>query len=248
MPRRFTSRGRYRPHPATSFPPAAVVVAPTGITVTEVLASASTTNAASYATGSYTFQNNLLYIAFVSNSFGTAIATPTIIGTTSLHAWVGIVAEPFGSAAVPVNRISAFRMLVTSGAASETLTIASADTSNSGCAWHVMEIAGTDVSGSDGSGAIVQSAVNLSDPNVTTLTVTMSTITTGNTFIGGFSQPAANVLSADTNFTAGTNQTYNSPGCCQNTEYNVAATGTAVKMNSTGSTKMGGIGIEVKVA
>jgi hypothetical protein len=128
----------------------------------------TTTNASSYATGSYSITGNALVLAFVRNYKATLPDIPTMSGNSLT--WVNIGTQLYGTTGTPLMRLTVFRAL---GAAPTTgaTTMSYGGNTQDGTIYEIVEIPRADTSGTNGSGAIVQIVFNAADstanPNVT---------------------------------------------------------------------------------
>jgi hypothetical protein len=152
---------------------------------------ASTSNVASYATGSITWTANRLALLFIYNSDGSnAIAPASVTGnslTWSLHTTAQHATDA-------TRRLSLYYAWTGTGASAGAVTVGFGADNQTGCTVHAIEVSGSNASAtSNGLGGIVQlvqgSWSATSNPSITTLAafadptnnMTVGSIHTGNT-------------------------------------------------------------------
>lgn len=129
------------------------VIAYADISWTELTTSASTTNAASYATASITpAANKPVYLGVINNQASGTSPTPTATGNGLT--WVLVATVDMVNLS---RRLTVFRALgATPSAGAVTIDFAG-NTQASAC-WSIQQATGADISGTNGSGSVVQSA------------------------------------------------------------------------------------------
>lgn len=183
------------------------------IAVTELTAAAiaSTTNAATYASASFTPVANRLYLLAVTHSDTAPEATvPTISTTTGLN-FVQIGSSiAFNTIASNQHRLTVFRAMKASGLSAGTYTVTLAD-AGTGCAAILAEVTGVVTSGTDGANAvrnINQSAVDVTaNPNV----LFINWLESYNAAVAVFANSLGTTPTATSGYTALSNQSYGSP-------------------------------------
>jgi hypothetical protein len=144
-------------------------IAVTGINVAAAPI-ASTTNAATYASPSFTPKVNTLYLLAVSHSDAAPEATVPTISTTTGLAFVQVATVVFNTIANNLQRLTLFRAMKSSGLSAGTFTVNLAD-AGTGCLAQLAEVAMVLGTGTDGADAIRNVSTNnanaTANPNVT---------------------------------------------------------------------------------
>lgn len=121
----------------------------------------ASTDAASFASGSFTPTANRLVLAFVgSTRSGATPSAPTLSGNGLTWEQIGSIAG--NTEATPRSRLTLFRAM---GASPTTgaVTVDFSGETQQNCVASIFEMAGIDTGGSHGSGAIVQSSTDAAD-------------------------------------------------------------------------------------
>lgn len=213
------------------------------ITQTTLAHNASTTNATSYTTASITPGANALILAAIVQHTTTVTppTTPTLSGNGLT--WVQVNTETYGTVATPHIRVTVFRAMGASPTAGAVTISCGADTQNN-CAWSIDQFDGVDTTGTNGSGAVVQSQINNS--STTSVSVTLGAFASANNATYGAFGCGSNgvVWTAGTGFSA----LFNHPSGLEDenllTEWRTDNS-TTVNASATGTTSMGGIGLEI---
>lgn len=160
-------------------------------------AASSTTNAASFATGSQTPNAEYLQVLDIMASSGTAAETPTSVVGCGL-AWE-LVAETYLAAAL-TRRLSRWRARGPSPSTG-VLTITFANTM-SACLWNWKETGNADTSGANGSGAFVQTVTATAAAGSTTIQATLAALEhANNSHMAAVALTTAATVTPDAQFT-----------------------------------------------
>ena len=138
------------------------------IGVTALTSSATTTDAASFNTASIDPADNSLVLAFVASRRASP-AAPTLTGNGLT--WVQVASVTDASTAI---RLTVFRAMGASPS-SGAVAIDFSATSQTSCAWVIVQLTSADTSGTNGSGALVQSVTDTEDA-VTSITATLAAL------------------------------------------------------------------------
>lgn len=211
-------------------------------TVTQAVATPSTSNTSTYASGSFTPVAGDLLLVFVAASGQTTAGTlSSSAGTT------------FTSLGTVLKNTSADLMQVfvanaVSAATAQTVTFTTGSGNATGCNIHVMRVAGLD---QVGSAAVRQQATAANQAASGTPTTTFSQTTLTGSPIISFMANSTNApaLTASTGFTAQTGIGYNTPASGSQTEFdNSGNTITSLAWGSTSATAYGVFAVEINAS
>lgn len=183
------------------------------IAVTEITSAviASTANAATYASASFTPVANRLYLLAVVHSDAAPEATvPTVTTTTGLNFVQVGSSLAFNTIVSNQLRLTLFRAMKPSGLSAGTYTVTLAD-AGTGCAALLAEVTGMDTTGTDGANAvrnIVTGAINAgANPQINTILWDQPY----NGVFACFGSSLATAPTAGTSYTALSNPDYATP-------------------------------------
>ena len=228
------------------------------ITRTSLNQSQSTTNSATYDTGSIAPSANQFVILTLRSLHSTAgTPTCTVTSNSGLNlTWAQIVRTDFSTIASPTNDVIMFGALTTASPGSGTVHVAFSGTGStqSGLIWDIAEYDGCDISGGTVASVIQQTGSGSSDTAGTTWTDTFgSAVNTNNAVVavGGNANKNAPGGTWNSSFTQDTNV-----GSTESTAYNMGDghvlsgfTGSSHTITSTTASAAWGIaGAELKVA
>ncbi len=183
------------------------------IVVTEITAAAvaSTTNATTYASASFTPVVNRLYLLGVVHSDTAPEATVPTVATTTGLAFVQIGSSiVFDTIASNVHRLTIFRALKTSGLSAGTYTITLGD-AGTGATGILLEVQGMNTGGTDGSGAIGTTWTNNGDASANP-TVTIAALANNNNgIVAFFGSDIATAPTAPAGWDTWSDPNYNTP-------------------------------------
>lgn len=125
------------------------------MTVTEITAAviASTSNASTYVSASFTPVANRLYLVAVVHSDAAPETTIPTVATTTGLTFVQVNTQVFNTVASNLHRITLFRAMKASGLSAGTYTVTLAD-AGTGCAALLAEVTGMVTTGTDGADAV----------------------------------------------------------------------------------------------
>ena len=204
----------------------------------------SGTNAASYATGSWTPTANRLAICCVENEISGTTAAPTITGNGLT--WTQAASYACDTSGTQV-RISVFVAKTGASPSAGAVTADFGGVTQAGCNVIVDEIDGADLSGT-ALQAIVQSKNGTLNASGTSETITLdSAITSGNASYGVITHQADETTSVGSGYSALGNGSHPGPSSALLTEYKAAGSQT-VDASWVTSIQRGGIALEIKAA
>jgi len=210
-----------------------------------LVATDSTANAAEYTTAAFTAGAFRLLLCLATT---TDTVLPDAHSITSLHGtWTQIGVTNFKSVAVPLYKISLWRLMVTNGTVSSTLTNKfTLAATGSGLA--VMEWAGINSRGEGGSAAVTNIVMNALDATANP-TVTLAAIgDPRNGVFGGESDDEADVMAPEANWIEDFQLTHNNPFMTfYGTHRNNTVDNTVTITGTAGLRDFGIIGAEIKV-
>lgn len=213
----------------TQFP---VTWAPVELTAAGI---ASTSNAASYVSPSFTPVANRLYLLGVVHSDAAPEATvPTITGTTGLtFVQVGS-STPYNTIASNIHRLTVFRALKTSGLSAGTYTVNLAD-AGTGCIAQILEYPTGAVvtTGADGADA-VRNIVSSNGDASANPTLTMGSYLVGYNSLAMFVASEATGTTAGSGWSGSTNPTYATPSTALFAQWRQGAPSTAPVTQASG--------------
>ncbi len=203
------------------------------------------TNQYTSSGGNIGFEVDKLYLCAIFGRTVNGTGGPiTVTGITGgPGTWVKVNEIQFQTIASTNAVVAVFRTLITSGAASASITYTYSTTADTGL-MQMWEFANVDTSGTFGSGAIVQSGTFASDATAAPL-VTLSAFSSSiNAAYGAFSDAEqSGTLSAGTNFTNGS-----MPSATVLAEWYNQEDVTVDCARAEGAVDMAGIAIEIKAA
>lgn len=135
------------------------------IAVTEITGAviASTSNATTYASASFTPVVDRLYLLAVVHSDAAAETTVPTVATTTGLVFVQVGSSvAFNTIASNANRLTLFRAMKPSGLSSGTYTVTLGD-AGTGCAAILAEVTGMNITGTDGANAVTNIVTNAAD-------------------------------------------------------------------------------------
>jgi hypothetical protein len=204
----------------------------------------NTTDATSWATGSYTPTGNAAVFAVVVNSRASSVTTPTFSGNSLT--WVQVDTVTYDTIATPLHRITLFR----AQGASPSAGAGTADfggVTQTGCLIRVFEVANADASAANAANAILQHVTNQADTTANP-SITYSTPSTNGSamiFVYGDTVNSSTDSTAPANWTEMGEQAYNTAATGLTVNYqspSLAATSAAATATSR---NWGCIGVEV---
>lgn len=185
-----------------------IAVAPTTI---DSLNIASTTNAATYASISFTPAHDLLYLLAVVHSDAAPETTvPTVATTTNLNFVQVGSSMPFSTIASPGLRLTLFRAMKSSGLVNGTFTVTLAD-SGTGCAARLIQVSGVVTTGTDGADAILNVSTNSNNASANPSVTLGAFDDAGNATILFLGTNTATVPTGGTGITVISHSTYGTP-------------------------------------
>lgn len=209
-----------------------------------LVATDTTANAAEYTTAAFTAGAYRLLLCL---SLTTDSVLPDEHSITSLHGtWTQVANTNFHSVATPLYKITLWRLMVTTGTVSSTLTNKfSNGATGSGLA--VMEWSGVNTSGSGGSGAVVQVAMNALDGSANS-TVTLSAFgDPRNAGFGGVGDDESDVSTPETGWVEDFDLTHNNPFISFYGTHRNNTTDNTVTLVNSALRDYGIFGVEIKV-
>jgi hypothetical protein len=208
--------------------------------------SASLSNATSYNTASITPTANRLVLVAVAHHTTTVTppTTPTLSGNGLT--WVQVATITYNTLATPHCRVTVFRAMGASPT-SGTVTISFGSDGQNNCAWSIDEFDGVDTSGTNGSGAVVQS--NTNNASSTSVSITLSAFgSTNNATYGAFGCGSNGITwSVGSGFSALDSHPSGVEDENLLTEWRTDNS-TTVNASATGTSSIGGVGLEIKAA
>lgn len=172
------------------------------ITTSLLTASASESDASSYATASIAPSANKLILAVTAGGpNGVTANTPTLTGASMT--WTQVATQLFDSG--NQRQITVFRAL-SSSPGSGALTFDYAGQTQVRCFWSVLEYSGTVITGTNGADAIVQSATNANSGTNTGITATLGAFASPrNATYGAVLRTGNTAIAVGSGFTENTN-------------------------------------------
>jgi hypothetical protein len=219
------------------------------LAVTEITAAviASTSNATTYASASFTPVANRLYLLAVVHSDAAPEATvPTIATTTGLNFVQVGSSIAFDSIASNLHRITLFRAMKPSGLSAGTYTVTLAD-AGTGCAALLAEVTGVVTTGTDGADAIRNNVTRVFDATSNPSVIFGGYSQIFNGFFACFGSSLQTAPTPESGWTALSDPDYNTPPTGLYAQWRNSPTDTSSAC-TLASSAWAGIGVELIAA
>lgn len=219
------------------------------ITISELITpNFDTANVNTYTTASMTptDQDSLLVvIAEVNDAAADDPGTINISSTLSNETFTEHQNVPWDTSTTITARLKLWTCVFSGAPGSGTITFDGMPDNVTGALWIVLEVRGHNTAS-----PVVQSVSSFSDTTQTTSTLTFATAadTTNNRFIAAASKPAAEVLSAEAGWTAGTETSMSNPVTRLMAEWKVANDTSATFTWPTTGRRWAMVGLEIAAA
>lgn len=198
--------------------------------VTEITAAgiASTSNAATYVSASFTPVANRLYLLAIVHSDAAPETALTSVTTTTGLNFVSVGSVAFDTIASNVHRLSLFRAMKASGLSAGTYTVTLAD-AGTGCAAVLTEVTGVVTTGTDGADAIANLLTARADASANP-SVPLGIVTPARAFdgvFGCFGSSLQTAPTAGTDYTGLSHPDYATPASGLFAQYRLTSSDTA---------------------
>ena len=210
---------------------------------THLVMTGSTSNVASYASGSFTPTSNALVLVTVANTKASAADTPTLTGNGLTYVQIASTTWDASTA----KRITIFRGMGASPTAGA-VTADFAGASQTGCNICAVQFTGADTGGTNGSAAIVQSATNSAN-GTTSVNVTLAALTgsTNGVYMAGGNRSVPFGGTPDSGWTENQDTSHASPNHGFSDIYSTATTDNTPS-TVIASDNWGAVAVEIKKA